>query len=210
MSHRLTVWLVALTLGLPMVPRPVRAQEPLPAATFRLHCFDDGAETTAVEAEGVMALLEFAEAHDGRPVYLDAVIAADAGAGGCSRDLSKFPGQPAPGPGRARITIDPCRVEPRRREAGRHCWRTGMVDVQASGPPMVLTNSIVLPAQADIPQTLPYRIGGYGDWLNYQGPFIVHFYGGTGYSYATFHVPDPALPGVWDRAGVNARNRSRD
>ena len=114
MSHRLTVGLVALTLGLPIVPRPVRAQEPLPAATFRLHCFDDGAETTAVEAEGVMALLEFAEAHDGQPVYLDAVIQADAGAGGCSRDLSEFPGQPAPGRGRARITIDPCRVEPRR------------------------------------------------------------------------------------------------
>lgn len=210
MIHRLTVGLVALTLGLPMVPRPARAQEPLPAATFRLHCFDDGAEATAVEAEGVMALLEFAEAHDGQPVYLDAVIQADAGAGGCSRDLSEFPGQPARGPGRARISIDPCRVEPRRREEGRHCWRTGMVDVQASGPPMVLTNSIVLPAQADIPQSLPYRIGGYGDWLNYQGPFIVHFYDGTGYSYATFHVPDAAVSGVWERARVNAATRSRN
>lgn len=210
MRRQLTVGLIAVAMGLPMMPRSGWAQEPLPAATFRLHCFDDGAEQTAVEAEGILTLLEFAAAHDGQPVYLDAVIAADAGAGGCSRDLSLIPHQPSPEPGRARISIDPCRVEPRRREEGRHCWRTGMVDVQASGPPMVLINSIVLPAQADIPQTLPYRIGGYGDWLNYQGPFIVHFYDGTGYSYATFHVPDPALPGVWDRAGVNARNRSRD
>tara|TARA_R110002051_G_scaffold183669_1_gene253199 strand:- start:10 stop:642 length:633 start_codon:yes stop_codon:yes gene_type:complete len=210
MSHRLTVGLVVLAVGLPILPQPVRAQEPLPAASFRLHCIDDSAERTATEVEGVLALLTFAEAHDGEPVYLDAVIAADAGAGGCSRDLSENADQSPPEPGRARITIDPCQVEPDRREDGRHCWRTGMVDVQASGPPMVLTNSIVVPAQADIPETLPYRIGGYGDWLNYQGPFIVHFYDGTGYSYATFHVPDPALPGVWDRADVNARNRSRD
>lgn len=210
MNHRLTVGLVALAVGLPILPQPVRAQEPLPAANFRLHCIDDTAEGTAIEVEGVLALLEFAEAHDGESVYLDAVIAADAGAGGCSRDLSENVDQPPPEPGRARITIDPCRVEPRRREEGRHCWRTGMVDVQASGPPMVLTHSIVLPAQADIPETLPYRIGGYGDWLNYQGPFIVHFYDGTGYSYATFHVPDRAVPGVWERARINAATRVRD
>ena len=188
MEHQLTVGLLALALGLPTLPQTARAQEPLPAATFRLHCFDNGAQATAAEAEGVMALLEFAEIHDGEPVYLDAVIEADAGAGGCSRDLSEFPDQPEAGPGRARISIDPCRVAPRRREAGRHCWRAGMVDVQA----------------LDIPENLPYRIGGYGDWLNYQGPFIVHFHSGTGYSYATFHVPDGALPGLWERARVNA------
>lgn len=209
MKHHLA-GLAALTLGLPMTPQPVRAQEPLPAATFRLHCIDDTADRTSSEVDGVLALLEFAEAHDGDAVYLDAVIEADAGAGGCSRDLSENPDQPPPGPGHARITIDPCRVEPRRREEGRHCWRNGMVDIQASGPPMALTNSVVLPAQADIPETLPYRIGGYGDWLNYQGPFIVHFYSGTGYSYATFHVPDAALPGVWERSRVNAAARPRD
>lgn len=204
MRQQLTVGLIALVMGLPAVPQPARAQEPLPAATFRLHCVDDSAEGTAVEAERILALLEFAEIHDGEPVFLDAVIEADAGAGGCSRDLSEYPNQPWPGEGRARITIDPCRVAPRRREEGRHCWRDGMVDVQALGPPMVLRHSIVLPAQADIPENLPYRIHGYGDWLNYQGPFIVHFYSGTGYSYATFHVPDGTLPGVWERARVNA------
>ncbi len=204
MGHQLTVGLVAAALTLPGAPGPVRAQEPLPAASFRLHCIDDSAAGTAVEVEGILALLEFAEAHDGEPVFLDAVIEADAGAGGCSRDLSEFPDQPSADGDRARISIDPCRVEPRRRGQGRHCWRAGMVDVQAIGPPMALVSSIVLPAQADIPQTLPYRIGGYGEWLNYQGPFIVHFYSGTGYTYATFHVPDAALPGVWDRARANA------
>ncbi len=210
MTHHLTAGLFALVVGLPLGPQPVQAQEPLPAATFRLSCVDDGAERTAAEVDGVLALLEFAEAHDGEAVYLDAVIVADAGAGGCSRDLSSFPDQPPPGPGQARISIDPCQVEPRRREEGRHCWRAGMVDIQASGPPMVLTHSIVLPAQADIPETRPYRIGGYGDWLNYQGPFIVHFYDGTGYSYATFHVPDVVIPGVWERARLNALARPRD
>ncbi|WP_339915153.1 hypothetical protein [uncultured Brevundimonas sp.] len=210
MRQQFVAGLAALTIGLPGLPQPARAQEPLPAASFRLHCFDDSAERTAVEVEGVLALLEFAENHDGEPVFLDAVIEADAGAGGCSRDRSEFPNQPSPDGNRARISIDPCRGESRRREQGRHCWRDGMVDVQAIGPPMALTSSIVLPAQADIPENLPYRIRGYGDWLNYQGPFIVHFYSGTGYTYATFHVPDAALPGVWDRARVNAARRPRD
>ncbi|WP_339930156.1 hypothetical protein [uncultured Brevundimonas sp.] len=209
MGRKLTVGLVAMALVLPGLSRPARAQDPLPAATFRLHCFDDSAEKTAVEAERIVALLEFAEAHDGEPVYLDAVIQADAGAGACSRDLSEFPDQPGPDEGRARITVDPCRVAPRRHEEGRHCWRPGMVHVKAIGPPMVWSNSIVLPAQADIPETLPYRIRGYGDWLNYQGPFIVHFYDGTGYAYATFHVPDAAVPGVWERARVNADIRKQ-
>lgn len=204
MGHLLTAGLIALAMGLPVLPQPAQGPEPLPAATFRLHCFDNSAEKTAVEARGIVALLEFAEAHDGEPVFLDAVIQADAGAGGCSRDRSEFPNQPSPDEGRARITIDPCRIEPRRREEGHHCWRPGMVYVKAIGPPMVWSNSIVLPAQADIPENLPYRIRGYGDWLNYQGPFIVHFYDGTGYTYATFHVPDAAVPGVWERARVNA------
>tara|TARA_R110002167_G_scaffold59322_6_gene168152 strand:+ start:1566 stop:2210 length:645 start_codon:yes stop_codon:yes gene_type:complete len=202
--------MLTLAVALPAATQSALAQEPLPAVTLRLQCSDSGTDTTSEEVDAVLSLLEFAEAHDGEPVYLDAVIQADAGAGGCSRDVSEFSDQPDPQVGQARISIDPCRVEPRGGEDGRHCWRAGMVDIRASGPPMVLTNSIVLPAQADIPESLPYRIGGYGDWLNYQGAFIARFYTGTGYSYATFHLPDPGLAGVWERARLNAATRARD
>lgn len=54
---------------------------------------------------------------------------------------------------------------------------------------------------------LPYRFGGYGDWLNYQGPFIVRYQSATGSEHATFDVPDAALSGVWERAHVNADSR---
>ncbi|GAA0867961.1 hypothetical protein GCM10009116_02860 [Brevundimonas basaltis] len=204
MRYQWTACMVAGAVAWGLAPTGTQAQTALPSATLRLHCFDNGADTTAAEAEGIMDLLAFAEAHDGEVVYLDAVIEADAGAGLCSRDLSEFPDQPWPEPGRARITIDPCRTAISEGEEGRHCWRDGMVDVQASGPPMARASTIVLPAQTDIPENLPYRIGGYGDWLNVQGPFVVHRYSGTGYDYATFHVPDAALPGVWERARLNA------
>lgn len=196
--------LAALTIGLSGLFQPAQAQEPLPAASLRLGCHDEGAEATGDELDRIGDLLEFARAHDGQPVYLDAVIAANDGAGTCSRDLSEFPDQPEPEPFRATITFDPCRIETAEGEEAQRCWRPGMVKIRASGPPLAISNSIILPAQEDLPLSLPYRIYGYGDWLNYQGPFIVRFMSGTGYEYATFDVPDAALPAVWDRARVNA------
>ncbi|WP_339930158.1 hypothetical protein [uncultured Brevundimonas sp.] len=202
--------LAALSIGLSGLSQPAQSQEPLPAVSVRLGCHDEGAEATGTELDRMGDLLEFARAHDGQAVYLDAVIAANDGAGTCSRDLSEFPDQPVPEPFRAMITFDPCRIETAEGEAAQRCVRPGMVDVRAYGPPLAISNSIILPAQEDLPLSLPYRIYGYGDWLNYQGPFIVRYMSGTGYEYATFDVPDAALPGVWDRAGVNAATRPQD
>lgn len=181
---------------------PVRAQTPLPAVEFRLSCFDDGAEQTAAEIEGLLALHEFARAHDAEVVWLDAVIAADAGAGGCSRDVSAFPDQPGPSGERARIVIQPCVDEPRAEACG---GAERMIRVTANGPPLAYAHAIQLPDTDSLGDDLPYRHGGYGDWLNYQGPFIVRFFEGTGYAFVTFHAPHPALPGVWERARCNAR-----
>lgn len=204
MRQQLVAGLAALTIGLSGLFQLAQAQVPLPAASLRLGCHDEGAEATGTQLDRMGDLLEFARAHDGQAIYLDAVIAANDGAGTCSRDLSKFPDQPEPEPFRAMITFNPCRIETDDGEAARRCVRPGMVDVRALGPPLAISNSIILPAQEDLPLSLPYRIYGYGDWLNYQGPFIVRYMSGTGYEYATFDVPDAALPGVWDRARVNA------
>ena len=190
-------------------PMPAQAQTPLPASSLRLGCHDEGAEATGVEIDGIANLLEFAREHDGRPVYLDAVIEANDGAGSCSRDLSAFPDQPEPEPFRAMITLDPCRAEIAEDEEARHCARPGMVHLRAFGPPLAVTHAIILPAEADLPLSLPYRIAGYGDWLNYQGPFIVRFFSGTGYEYATFDVPDPALSNLWERASLNIESTPR-
>ena len=78
----------------------------------------------------------------------------------------------------------------------------------ANGPPLAYGHSVFLPHEDSLDEGLPYRHGGYGDWLNYQGPFIVRFFEGTGYAYATFDTPSPALPGVWERARCNADHRS--
>ena len=187
---------------------PVQAQTPLPATSLRLGCHDEGDEATGQEIYRIADLLEFAREHDGQAVYLDAVIAANDGAGSCSRDLSAFPNQPEPEPFRAMIVLDPCRAEPTD-EAEPHCARPGMVHLRAFGPPLAITQAIILPAEDDLPLSLPYRIAGYGDWLNYQGPFIARFFSGTGYEYATFDIPDPALTSVWDRARLNVETTRR-
>ncbi|MDP2764090.1 MAG: hypothetical protein Q8O54_04545 [Brevundimonas sp.] len=181
---------------------PVRAQTPLPAVEFRLGCLDDGAEQTAAEIEGLLALHEFARAHDAEVVWLDAVIVADAGSGACSRDVSAFPDQPGPTGERARIVIQPCVDRPRAEACGD---AAGVIRVTANGPPLAYAHAVQLPDTDSLGDDLPYRHGGYGDWLNYQGPFIVRYFEGTGYAFVTFHTPHPALPGVWDRARCNAR-----
>lgn len=178
---------------------------PLPAVQFRLHCFDGGAEQTAAEIAGMAALHEFAREHDAEVIWLDAVITADAGAGACSRDLSEFPNQPEPTGDRARITIQPCTEEARADICSPLGWT---IQVSANGPPLAYTYGVYLPPVQSLPDDLPYRHGGYGDWLNYQGPFIVRFFEGTGYAYVTFTPPNPALPGVWERARCNARPES--
>ncbi|WP_420470607.1 hypothetical protein [Brevundimonas sp. FT23042] len=187
---------------------PARAQTradgatPLPAFEFRLRCHDDSAEQTDAEIGGIQALHEFAREHDAEVVWLDAIITADAGAGACSRDVSEFPDQPMPTGERARIHIQPC-VEEERADVCSHLGWT--VQIVANGPPLAYTHAVYLQPQASLEKGLPYRFGGYGDWLNYQGPFIVRFFEGTGYAYVTFDAPDPALPGVWERARCNAR-----
>lgn len=202
-----TAGLLALTVG-HFAPATAQAQTPLPGASLRLACHDEGPEATAEEIDRIASLLEFAREHDGQAVYLDVVIAANDGAGTCSRDLSEFPDQTEPEPFRAMITLDPCRAEIGD-EAEPHCARPGMVNVRAFGPPLAITQAIILPAENDLPLSLPYRIAGYGDWLNYQGPFIARFFSGTGYEYATFDIPDPALISVWDRSRVNAETTPR-
>jgi len=188
---------------------PAQAQTPLPATSLRLACHDEGAEATGGELDGIAALLEFAREHDGQAVYLDAVIAANDGAGSCSRDLSAHPEQPRPEPFRAVITLDPCPAQAAEGDAEATCGRPGMVNIRAYGPPLAITQAVILPAEDDLPLSLPYRIAGYGDWLNYQGPFIARFFSGTGYEYATFDVPHPALATVWDRARRNAETTPR-
>ena len=178
------------------------AQTPLPAVEFRLHCFDDGADQTAAEIEGMQALHEFARDHDAEVVWLDAVIEADNGAGSCSRDVTSAPDQPEPMGDRARIVIQPCVEAPRAEACGP---AEGIVQVTANGPPLAYALAVHLPDADSLGNDLPYRHGGYGDWLNYQGPFIVRFFEGTGYAFVTFHAPHPALPGVWERARCNAR-----
>ena len=200
-------------LAAPLAPTPAQAQaqaqSPLPAVSLRLGCHDEGAEATRGEVDGIANLLEFASEHDGQVVYLDAVITANDGAGTCSRDLSEFPDQEEPEPFRAMITLDPCRAEGGEDDEGPRCARPGIVHLRAFGPPLAITNPLLLPAQEDLPLSLPYLIHGYGDWLNYQGPFIVRYMSGTGYEHATFDVPDPALAGVWERARLNAEARPR-
>lgn len=191
--------------GQPAHAQAAPAATPLPAVQFRLHCFDGGAEQTAAEIEHMQALHEFARQHDAEVVWLDAVITADAGAGACSRDASEFPDQPPPTGERARIVIRPCL------EADRPniCESMGSaVQVSANGPPLAYTHGVFLPDENGLDDGLPYRHGGYGDWLNYQGPFIVRFFEGTGYAYVTFHPPHPALPDVWERARCNARSEA--
>jgi hypothetical protein len=188
-------------------PGPARAQavavpEPLPAVQFRLGCVDEGAEATAAEIDGLRALHDFARAHDAEVVWLDAVITADAGAGMCSRDLAAFPDQPWPTGERARITLQPCTTEAWADSCQPQDWT---LQIRANGPPLAYTHGVNLPPVDSLDDALPYRHGGYGDYLNYQGPFIVRFFEGTGYAYATFHPPHPALPGVWERARCNAR-----
>ena len=204
-NMRIPAWIAALALIVfPNAPAQAQAAPlaPLPAVQFRLLCYDDSAEQTAAEIEAMLALHEFAREHDAEVVWLDAVITADAGAGACSRDVSEFPDQPWPTGERARITIQPCTTE---------AWADScrpmdtMIQVTANGPPLAYTHAVHLPPEESLEDSLPYRHGGYGDWLNYQGPFIVRFFEGTGYAYVTFHSPHPSLPGLWDRARCNAR-----
>lgn len=200
---RCLVWLAAAAVVIP-AGTPARAQSPeaLPAVEFRLHCYDGGAAQTAAEIEAIQALHDFARGHDAEVVWLDVIIAADAGAGACSRDASEFPDQPPPTGERARIVFQPCGRDARA-DACRP--RDGAIRITANGPPLAYSHGVHLPPEAALDPGLPYRHGGYGDWLNYQGPFVVRFFEGTGYAYATFHPPHPGLPGVWERARCNAR-----
>ncbi|MBI1406389.1 MAG: hypothetical protein GC145_09715 [Caulobacter sp.] len=191
----------ALAFSLAIVA-PLCAQaaepQPLPAFSLRLTCDPTDRDKTRAEVDGIQDLMAFAEQNDGRPVYLDAVITADAGAGGCLRDYSGTDKRPSPSADGPVIWIDRC-------SDAKRCWRKGQVQVTALGPPLAVSTSIVLPRPEDIPEFLPYRMGGYGDWLNYQGPFIVRFYDATGFIHAAFTVPDPALTDVWRNAACNAR-----
>lgn len=196
--------LLATSFGLAS-PAQAQTLAPLPAIELRLRCFDNSANETAAEIEHIVDLHAFAREHDGQVVWLDAVLTADAGAGNCSRDIETFPDQPAPTGERARITFHPCEAARSRRPCRSDETEVAIV---ANGPPLAFTHSVYLPQQDGLPTDLPYRNGGYGDWLNYQGPFIVRYFEGTGYAYATFTVPAAALPGVWDRAACNRRPES--
>lgn len=196
-------WLAAAAfMDLPGAPVQAQAWGALPAVELRLQCYDDGAEHTAAEIEAIQDLHDFARGHDAEVVWLDVVIAADAGAGACSRDVSEFPDQPPPTGERARIVFQPCARDAR---AGTCRPRDGAIRITANGPPLAYSHGVHLPPEAALDPGLPYRYGRYGDWLNYQGPFVVRFFEGTGYAYATFHPPHPGLPGVWERARCNAR-----
>lgn len=181
------------------------AADPLPKAAFRLSCLKDERTNIKAETYSILALLAFAQAHDGEPVYLDAVIEADAGTGFCSRDLAALSPGDADNGKPSRISFNGCDEE---RNAS--CLPEGVVRVDADGPPLAYRHSILLPAEASLPKNLPYRMGGYGDWLNYQGPFIARYYEGTGYAYATFHVPDAALGHIWERAAETPKRIAHD
>lgn len=192
---------LALAAGLTLAPLPANSVEPLPSASFHLSCVHSADEALDAEFDAIGALLEFARAHDGEAVYLDAAIEADAGAGLCSRDLATpMQNRIGPGEGPSRISFNGCRIE-----SDRRCIEKDMVQIDADGPPLVYRHSIVLPDEASLPKSLPYRMGRYGDWLNYQGPFIARFHEGTGYAYASFHVPDAALTYIWRRAAAHPK-----
>ncbi|MFA7637775.1 MAG: hypothetical protein WCY02_00565 [Parvibaculum sp.] len=200
-----TIFTLILVMGLFHAPRAAAA-DPLPVTTFRLSCLPGGSVTLAAEREAMLSLLDFARENDGAPVYLDAAIAADAGAGFCSRDLAtplheRREGEEGPDA----ITFNGCKVDPEAR-----CSAPDMVQIDADGPPLAYRHSIFLPTESALPRNLPYRLGRYGDWLNYQGPFIARYFEGTGYAYATFHVPDPALGFVWERAAETPRPSAED
>lgn len=203
---RRTVLAILLTCILSLQMRPALAADALPAASFRLSCFNDDRTDTEGETDAILALLAFAAAHNGKPVYLDAAIEADAGSGFCSRDLAAAnPGGGGEDRKPNRISFNGCVAEEDRR-----CIEKDMVQIDADGPPLAYRHSVVLPPEALLPKNLPYRMGNYGDWLNYQGPFIAHHYEGTGYAYATFHVPDAALAYVWERAAEMAKRTGTD
>lgn len=195
---------LALATALSQIASPAAASEPLPSTSFHLSCVHSTGETLDGEFDAIGALLEFARAHDGEAVYLDAAIEADAGAGFCSRDLATpMKNRVTPGEGPSRISFNGCRIE-----SDRRCIEKDMVQIDADGPPLVYRHSIVLPDEASLPKSLPYRMGRYGDWLNYQGPFIVRFHEGTGHAYASFHVPDAALTYIWRRAAAHPKRPS--
>lgn len=197
---------LALAAALPMWSVPASAAEPLPSAAFAISCVPGEGATLETVFEAIQALLEFARTHDGEAVYLDAAIEADAGAGFCSRDLATPLGNRIePGDGPSRISFNGCRTE-----SDRRCIEKDMVQIDAEGPPLAYRHSIVLPDEASLPKNLPYRMGRYGDWLNYQGPFIARFHEGTGYAYASFHVPDAALSHIWQRAAVTPKRLTGD
>lgn len=197
---------LALATALFQTASPAAASEPLPSASFYLSCVHSAGEALDAEFDAIGAVLEFARKHDGEAVYLDVAIEADAGAGFCSRDLATpMQNRIKPGEGPSRISFNGCRTE-----SGQRCIEKEMMQIDADGPPLVYRHSIVLPDEASLPKSLPYRMGRYGDWLNYQGPFIVRFHEGTGYAYASFHVPDAALAYVWRRAAARLKQPSGD
>ncbi|MDX5367009.1 MAG: hypothetical protein LPK88_11235 [Alphaproteobacteria bacterium] len=197
---------VALAAALPLVSLPAGAAEPLPSAAFRLSCVPGEGAKLDAEFESIQALLDFARRHDGEAVYLDAAIEADAGAGFCSRDLATpMDNRIEPGEGPSRISFNGCRTE-----SDRRCIEKDMVQIDADGPPLVYRHSIVLPDETSLPKNLPYGMGRYGDWQNYRGPFIARFHEGTGYAYASFHVPDAALSYIWRRATTNPKRPVED
>lgn len=187
--------LASMGIGFFLASLPASADS-LPVATFRLSCVPGESDTLKSERKAMLSLLDFARQNDGAPVYLDAVITADAGAGFCSRDLATpLQDRREAAHGSGAITFNGCKTDPEAR-----CSEPGMVQIDADGPPLAYRHSIFLPAEATLPRNLPYRLGRYGDWLNYQGPFIARYFEGTGYAYATFHVPDPALGFIWEQA----------
>src|SRR5690606_7769488 len=131
-----------IALALPLVAGTQQATaDPLPLATIRLSCVPGGSDTLEVEREAMLSLLDFARENDGAPVYLDAAIAADAGAGFCSRDLATpLQDRREAEEGRGAITFNGCKADPEAR-----CAEPEMVQIDADGPPLAYRHSIFLP-----------------------------------------------------------------
>lgn len=197
---KLTRAVLALFVAL-SAPLAAHAAEPkpLPAFSLKLTCDPTDPDATRQQIAAIQDFMAFAEDHDGQPVYIDAVIVGDAGAGGCMRDYTGKANRPGATGDAPVIEMDLCKTAAR-------CWRKDVVQVTAIGPPLAVSTAIIMPRPQDIPENLPYRIGGYGDWLNYQGPFIIRFHGATGFDHATLTVPDAALADIWRNAACNARD----
>jgi hypothetical protein len=184
-----------VTLLISVLASTLAIAAPLPAGDLELAC---SGEPTQEEMSSLAEFIDFAEQHDGEPVFVSVSIEADSGAGGCARNVSRET---------SGVTYRVCNNVP-------HLWlctQRDKVFVQASGPGTPFPHGIVLPGERTLPTSLPYSYYSYGQWLNYSGPFIIRYFSGTGFRYASLDIPDPGLDVVWTRAHDNrtVRNGSR-